>query len=267
MVTFDPAAHIHTVKEITLIRGCVRQWAGKYIHRLDDVKSTGQNDGIEMHNLLEAMLVQGPQANASPESKVGTWARALYPHAPAGARPEVSSQFELPWRGADGGARRSSFKIDWTAADFAAFGDWKSTSDPKWALARPNATADEQLNALSGDLQAVLEAYGFMKVFRRSFVDLRWCYVQKDTARTWTVSGRLHLGYCEHWLTQHIKPHTDMIELLRQVNPAPALTAIPHEMIACNGGRRPCFALGHCQFQPAPVTTEQLYQLARPSAP
>lgn len=258
-MTFDPTTHVHTVKEIDMARKCLRQWGAKYLHRLDDPKHANAQDGIDMHHILEAMLASGPTANADPESKVGKWARALYPLAPAGARGELTQTFVLF-------GRRASFRIDWTAKDFSGFGDWKSTSDPKWALAGPNATPEQQLTALSGDLQANLETYGFCKVFKRSFADLTWCYVQKDTARTWTVAGRLHMQYCEEWLKRNALPHMQMIELLRQVQPTPAVQAVPHDIVACRGQGSGCNFLGSCQFVDAPVTTEQLYQLAQPSA-
>ncbi len=257
-MTFDPSTHVHTVKEISLIRVCPRKWFAKYIARLEDPKHANAQDGIDMHHILEAMLAQGPGANVAPESKVGEWARALYPLAPAGARGELGQTFDLF-------GLRASFRLDWTARDFSGFGDWKSTSDPKWALAGPNTTPEQQLTALSGDLQAVLECYGFCKVFRRSFADLTWCYVEKSTARTWTVAGRLHMQYCEEWLRVNALPHIEMIELLRGVQPAPAVQAVPHNIIACRGGGDNCNFLGHCQFVDAPVTTEQLYQLARPA--
>ena len=258
-MTFDAATHVHTVKEISLIRECPRKWAAKYLHRCDDPKHANAQDGIDMHAILEAMLASGPAANTQPESKIGKWARALYPLAPAGARGELTQTFDLF-------GRRASFRIDWTARTFDGFGDWKSTSDPKWALAGPNVTPEQQLTALSGDLQANLEAFGFMKVFKRSFVDLLWCYVEKPTARTWTVAGRLHLPYCEEWLRLNALPHIEMIELLRSVQPVPAVRAVPHEIVACRGQGSGCNFLGHCCFVDAAVTVEQLYQLARPRA-
>jgi hypothetical protein len=257
-MTFDPATHVHTVKEIDLMRSCPRKHAAKYLHRLDDPKHANAQDGIDMHHILEAMLAQGPASNTAPESKIGEWARALYPLTPAGARGELTQTFDLF-------GRRASFRIDWTAKAFDGFGDWKSTSDPKWALAGPAATGEQQLTALSGDLQANLEAYGFCKVFRKSFVDLLWCYVEKSTCRTWTVAGRLYMQYCEEWLRANALPHIEMIELLRSVEPTPAVQAVPHNIIACRGQGAQCSFLGACQFLDAPVTTEQLYQLARPA--
>jgi hypothetical protein len=255
-MTFDASTHVHTVKEIDLIRKCPRQWFAKYIARLEDPKHPNAQTGIDLHHILEAMLARGPSANAEPESKIGKWARALYPLAPAGARAELSQTFDLF-------GRRSSFRLDWACKDFSGFGDWKSTSDQKWALAYPNAAPEQQLEALSGDLQAVLECYGFCKVFRRSFADLTWCYVEKPTGRTWTVAGRLHMQYCEEWLRVNALPHIEMIELLRSVQPAPAVQAIPHDIVACRGQGQNCSFLGACQFVDAPMTTERLYQIAR----
>ena len=257
-MTFDPSTHVHSVKEIDLIRACPRKWACKYLHQLEDPKHANAQDGIDMHSLLEAMLTSGPTANVNPESKIGKWARALYPLAPPNARTEIGQTFDLF-------GRRASFRLDWCTAAFDGIGDWKSTSDAKWALARPDATPDQQQTALSGDLQANLETFGFCKVFRKSFADLTWCYVEKTSSRTWTVRGRLHMQYCEEWLRINALPHIEMIELLRSMHPTPDVQAVPHEILACRGQGQNCNFLGACQFQDAPVTTAQLYQLARPN--
>lgn len=261
MADFDPTTHVHSVKEVDLMRTCPRKHSAKYLHQLDDPKHANAADGIAMHNLLERMLQLGPQANADPESRIGKWARALYPHAPPQARTEVGQNFEMF-------GRRASFRLDWCTHDFTGFGDWKSTSGVQWALAGPDATPDAQQAALSGDLQANWENYGVCKTSRKSFQDLTWCYVDKKSTgspKTWTVKGRLSMQYSEHWLRQHALPHIEMIEILRSVQPMPDVQAVPHEITACRGQGNNCAFLGSCQFQDAPVTVERLYRLARPN--
>ncbi len=246
-MTFNPASHIHTVKEIALIAECPRKWAAKYLHRLEDPKHPNAQDGIDMHAILQAMCTHGPQANTSPESKVGKWARRLYPLTPSNVRSELESTFSLPC-----GTRRASFKIDFIAPGFDEIGDWKSCAGPKWALAAPNATEAEQQAALENDLQANLEAFGFMQVFRKPQVGLRWLYVDKKTEHSWTVQGKLAYQQAGEWLMARAMPHVKLIEFLRSIT-LPSVQAVPHDELACGGAGKNCSFMGHCAFQPSPT--------------
>jgi hypothetical protein len=254
-MTFDPDSHVHTVKEIDTARGCVRQWACKYLHRLPDPKHPNAQEGIDLHETMHRMLTDGPAANTQPESKVGKWARALYPLTPAGALPEIGQTFPLPahW---DLQAPRSSFKIDWIREDFSGFGDFKSIKNLKYAL-------DEK--TIHFDLQANLESFGWCTQFSRSNVDILWLYVQKDNCQTRRVPATITLAAATSWLEANALPWMRLIEQLRQVQPLPPVQAFPHERIACDKGGRGqiyCSFLGACQFRPAPVKTDQLLQLA-----
>lgn len=254
----EPAAaqdeHTYTVKELALIGECVRKWAAKYRHRLPDPKHPAAQAGIDVHAILERMLREGPQANASPESEVGGWARALYPLAPPGSHAELESGFELNFGGAD--QFRSSFRIDWVRADFQGFGDWKTCAGVKWSV-----------TDLSQDLQANLETYGFAKVMGfppNQPVSLRWCYVDKKTGRAWAVDGALTFAQASEWLRANALPRLRLIRALRALDPTPPLAQVPHDITACGGSGRMCPYLGQCQFRPATtgLTTEALYQLA-----
>lgn len=279
-------SHIYTVKEIALIGECPRKWSAKYLHRLPDPKHPAAEAGIQLHNILERMLREGPQANANPESEVGGWARSLYPLAPVApdgrrCHAEVSQEFDIafpvdagrpalnapaPRECADDWERyRSSFKIDFVFPDFSGFGDWKSCAGPRWALAGPDANDMQQQAALANDLQANLEAYGFMKIINQPSVDLMWCYVNKrNPSQTWTVRGSLTFLQAEAWLHQHALPRMRLIRAMRALNPKPEVRAVPHEITGCDGAGRNCAFLGQCQMQPssAGLTTERLYQLA-----
>jgi hypothetical protein len=280
--------HIYTVKEIALIGECPRKHWAKYGHRLPDPKHPAAEAGIQLHNILERMLREGPQANTNPESEVGGWARSLYPLAPVApdgrrCHAEVSQEFEvafertLPSPALPNGVVqlvhrserenfRSSFRIDFVFPDFSGFGDWKSCAGPRWALAGPDATPAQQQSALANDLQANLEAYGFMKVMSRPSVDLMWCYVNKrNPSQVWTVRGRTTFLQAEAWLRQHALPRMRLIRAMRALNPKPEVRAVPHEITGCDGSGRNCAFLGQCQMQPssAGLTTEQLYQLVR----
>lgn len=260
--------HVYTVKEIALIGECPRKWAAKYLHRLPDPKHPAAEAGIQLHYILERMLRAGPQANANPESEVGGWARSLYPLAPVApdgrrCHAEVSQEFEVAF---DGETYRSSFKIDFVFPGFDGFGDWKSCAGPRWALAGPDATPAQQQAALADDLQANLEAYGFMKVMSKPGVDLMWCYVNKrNPSQVWTVRGALTFLQAEAWLHQHALPRMRLIRAMRALDPKPEVRAVPHEITGCDGSGRNCAFLGQCQMQPssAGLTTERLYQLVR----
>lgn len=256
-MTFDPGQHVHTVKEISLIAACVRQWGAKYLHRLNDPKGAGAQEGIDMHALLDAMCKHGPQANVHPESKVGRWARALYPLTPPGAHTEIGQTFALPWLMPNGVQRQASFKIDFVRQDFSGFGDWKSIKTAKYALTP---------ETIYNDLQANLESFGFMQAFGRTEVDIEWLYVEKETAKAWRVPATITLANATAWLEANALPWMQLIEALRSVQPAPPVQALPHERIACDKGGRGqiyCSFLGACQFRPAPIKVEQLLQLAR----
>lgn len=263
-------SHIYTVKEIALIGECVRKWSAKYLHRLPDPKHPAAEAGIQLHNILERMLREGPQANANPESEVGGWARSLYPLAPVApdgrrCHAEVSQEFEISFP-TPAETLRSSFRIDFVFPDFSGFGDWKSCAGPRWALAGPDATPAQQQHALANDLQANLEAYGFMKVMSKPSVDLMWCYVNKrNPSQVWTVRGRTTFLQAEAWLHQHALPRMRLIRALRALNPKPDVRAVPHEITGCDSSGRNCNFLGQCQMQPssAGLTTERLYQLVR----
>jgi hypothetical protein len=248
--------HVYTVKEISLIGECVRKWASKYRHRLPDQKHPAAAAGIEVHAILERMLREGPQANVNPESEVGGWARALYPLTPPGAHAELEQPFEMNFGGQDGqDCFRSSFRIDWVAANFAGFGDWKTCAGEKWSV-----------TDLSQDLQANLETYGFAKVMGFGIhvpVSLRWCYVDKKTGRAWPVDGQITFAQAAEWLRINALPRMRLIRALRQLNPVPPVAQFPHDITACGGSGRNCAFLGQCQFKQSAITTEQLYQLAR----
>lgn len=265
-------SHIYTVKEISLVGDCPRKWAAKYLAKLPDPKHPAAEAGIQLHNILERMLREGPQANANPESEVGGWARSLYPLAPVApdgrrCHAEVSQEFEVAFA-APAETYRASFKIDFVFPDFSGFGDWKSCAGPRWALAGPDATPEQQRLALANDLQANLEAYGFMKVMSRPSVDLMWCYVNKrNPSQVWTVRGRATFLQAEAWLHQHALPRMRLIRAMRALDPRPDVRAVPHELTGCEGSGRNCAFLGACQMQPssAGLTTERLYQLANAS--
>jgi hypothetical protein len=237
--------HTHSVKEITMARECLRKWAAKYLHRLTDPKGFQAQDGIDMHELLRAMCgPAGPAANTQPESKIGRWARALYPLTPPGVLCELEQTFD--YRG-----HRASFRIDFTCrdpqtGDFCAFGDWKSCAGPKWAL-----TPD----TLRTDLQANLEAYGFMVTFGRTEVPIRWLYVDKKTDRAWHVDARMTLAQTDSYLQEHALPWMRLVERMRQLHAAgqtPPLASVPHDPIACDGVGRMCAFLGACQMRTVP---------------
>lgn len=252
--------HVHSTKEIGMIAACPRQWAAKYLHRLPEVKTPQQQAGIDVHRLLETMLKQGPGANSQPESEHGSRARALYPLAPAGALAELAYEFQF-------GAHVLSNKLDWVAPDWSEFGDFKTTAGPKWALAYPDATPAQQQAALEGDLQANVEAQGFMTITQRTEVPVRWCYVDKRNPKSaWTVRGVMTLAKTSAYLAEKAVPWMRLIESLREAYPRgaapPPVQSFPHEMLACDGQGRRCSFLGACQFRPALITTESLLRLA-----
>lgn len=263
-MTFDPAQHVHTVKEISMVAACVRQWGAKYLHRLNDPKGPGANEGIDTHAVLDAMCKQGPTANVNPESKVGRWARALYPLTPPGVHTEIGQTFGLPsaphWCAETPGGRiqrQASFKIDFIRQDFSGFGDWKTIKSMRYAL-------DE--TTIHNDLQANLESFGFCTVFGRDEVDIEWLYVEKESCKVKRVPATITLANATAWLEANALPWIQLIEALRSVSPPPPVQALPHERIACDKGGRGqifCAFLGSCQFRPAPIKVEQLLQLAR----
>lgn len=259
-------SHTYTTTEVSLIGECVRKWACKHRHRLPDPKGPKAQGGIDLHALLANMLRHGPQANTNPESEVGSWARALYPLAPPGSHPEVSQAFVLDLGGDD--QFDSSFALDWVRPDFQGFGDWKKIGAAKWAIAPPTANAAAQQAALAKDVQANLYTYGFAKVMGfapTQPVALRWCCVEAEKGKAWPVDGVLTFELAYHWLKANALPRLRLIRELRQLTPAPAPKAFPHDMTACGGSGRNCAFLGHCAFQPstAGLTTEALYQLVK----
>jgi hypothetical protein len=236
--------HVHSTKEIAMISACPRQWAAKYLHRLPETKSPQMQAGIDVHRLLETMLKQGPSANTDPESEHGSWARALYPLAPAGSHAELAYEFAF-------GPHTLSNKLDWVAPDWSEFGDFKTCAGPKWALAGPDASPAAQQKALEGDLQANIEAQGFMTITSRD---------------SWTVRGVMTWAATSAFLAAKATPWMRLIESLRGAYPRgvtpPPVQSFPHEMLACDGQGRRCSSLGACQFRPALITTDQLLKLA-----
>lgn len=245
--------HVHSTKEITMARECLRKWSAKYLHRLPDPKHAAAQDGIDMHELLRAMCgPAGPAANVQPESKVGRWARALYPLTPPNVVCELEQAFE--YRG-----HRASFRIDFTVRGpdgaFVAFGDWKSgRMGSPWTLTPAT---------IGSDLQANLEAFGFMTVFGLTEVPVRWLYVDKKTERAWHVDGHFTLAQADAWLAQNAAPWMRLIERLRALHAAgatPLVTSVPHDPLACDGVGRMCPYLGPCQMRTVP-TAPTLIQL------
>lgn len=264
--------HCHSTKEISMFRECPRRWAAKYLYRHDDPKHPNAQLGIDVHQLLERMLTEGPTVNAAPESEVGKLARALYPLAPAGAEPEIGGEFEV---GPPGATHRASFKLDWALCQgdrWAGFGDFKTTAGEKWALAGRLASREKQQAALANDLQAHLEAVGFLLTTGQSETALRWCYVDKKSLKAWTVDAVLTLADSAKWLEANAIPTMRLIEQLRTAwhegGWRPDLSAFPLEPMSCQRVTREgvvvnCNFHGQCQFRPAPITTEKLYQLSR----
>lgn len=241
--------HRFSTKEIDLARSCLRKWAAKYLHRLPDPKHPKMQEGIDMHDLLRRMVVRGVQENTAPESKVGAWARALYPETPSGAATEVDGEFELF-------GYPTQYHIDWMAPGFATFGDWKSTAGPQWAL-----------TSLENDLQANLEAYGLMVNFKRDELLARWLYVDKKTCKTWRVERLMQKAACLAYLEREALPWMQVIAQMRALQPPyPPVQAVPHEPVACEGRGHFCAFLGQCQFIPAVVTVEQVLKASRPKA-
>ncbi len=242
--------HVHSTKEISLARDCLRKWACKYLHNLPDPKGYQAQDGIDMHELLRAMCARGPAANTQPESKIGRWARALYPLTPPGVLCELEQHFD--YRG-----HRASFRIDFTLPAFDGFGDWKSCAGPKWSLTPAT---------IKTDLQANIEAYGFCKVFGRTDVPIRWLYVDKKTERAWHVDAHMTLAGTTAYLDEHALPWMRLIEKMRALGSTgatPAVTAVPHDPLACDGVGRMCAFLGACQMRQATTQLVQLHQWAQ----
>lgn len=247
-----PDDHIYTVKELALIGECVRKWSAKYRHRLPDPKHPAAQAGIDVHAILERMLREGPQANEHPETEVGGWARALYPMAPPGCHAELEQGFPIEFE--RGETYRSSFRIDFVFPDFSGFGDWKTCAGVKWSV-----------TDLSQDLQANLETYGFAKTM--GFppdrpVQLLWLYVDKKTGKAWRVPGAITYDQARLWLRVNALPRLRLIRALRALTPTPPLAQLLHDITACGGSGRNCSFLGQCQFRPAQIPTDQLYQLA-----
>ncbi len=259
--------HVHSTKEIAMISACSRQWAAKYLHRLPETKTPQMQAGIDVHRLLEAMLKEGPGANTQPESDHGSWARALYPLAPAGALAELGYDYQF-------GAYTLSNKLDWVAPDWSEFGDFKTCAGPKWALAGPDASPVQQQKALEADLQANIEAQGFMTITSRSDIPVRWCYVDKRNPKSaWTVRGVMRRERTEAWLQENAVKWMRLIESMRGAYPRgaapPSVQQFPHDQMACVRPSRPgeaskvmCSFLGACQFRPALITADQLLKLA-----
>ncbi len=251
-----------------MFRECPRRWAAKYLFRHDDPKHQNAQLGIDVHQLLEAMLTRGPQVNAQPESEVGALARALYPLAPAGAEPEIGAEFEFA-------GHRASFKLDWALqrdGHWQGFGDFKTVAGEKWALAGRLASLEKQQAALANDLQANLETAGFLEVTGLDSTSLSWCYVDKKTLKAWTVDAVLTLADATAWLEANAVPTMRLIEQLRtawhEQQWRPELSAFPLEPVSCQRVTRDgvvvsCNFHGQCQFRPAPITTEKLYQISR----
>ena len=251
------SAVVHHYSHLDLLNKCPRKYVAKHLHKLPDEKGPSLQDGIDLHDLLDRMLTDGPEANTDPESKIGGWARALYPLAPAGALPEISHTFELF-------GMRAGFKIDWTEPGFAYFGDWKTSAAPEWALAEEGSQTGN-VGLLKNDIQANLYAYGFMKVFGLRSVTLEWCYVFKKSGK---AEKRRHLFYLEEvevWLRERVLPLMLTIEYLHKFSAAngpPPIQSLPFDQNACK--RRngiSCAYLGQCQFKASHLTKHQLIQI------
>lgn len=265
--------HTHSTKEIGMFRECPRKWAAKYLFRHDDPKHPNAQKGIDVHQLLERMLKEGPQVNVQPESEIGALARALYPLAPAGAQEEIGGDFEIV--AADGQVFLASFKLDWAVqrdGNWVGFGDFKTVGGERYALCGRLASREKQQAALAGDLQANIETAGFTQTVGTESASLRWCFADKKTLKAWTCDAVLTREAARAWIEQHAVPTMRLIEQLRTAwfegGWRPTLDQIPHEITSCyrqtrDGVKIFCGFHGQCQFKPASITTERLYQLSR----
>ena len=272
--------HVHSDTELHAIGKCPRQWAARYLfHIPGGPKNEAAQEGIDMGQLLERMLNEGPTANEQPESRIGRLARAVYPLAPPGAEAELHERFTFVTPAPGGGTESHivDLRCDWFVRPYhapeegprgAMIGDWKRVKKAERALAGPRASAERQQQALANDLQANLYALGFMQLHGLNALPLRWCYVAADTEKAWPCDAVLTRVQCQAWLEVNALPRMRLIEQLRELHATGLIRSLhdlPHEPIACTfRSGIYCDWQGRCQFKPSPTipSVERLYQLS-----
>lgn len=154
---------------------CRRYWGFRYIHKLPAPQNRYAAEGVVLHLMAEEWLRHGklPAVNslapASPESRAAIALEAMIPLMPRPGHPglEKESEFHFTvdgpgFTGADGigymGAQdvaapdTAGFAPEWFGASLSGgtltglplIGDWKSTSDLKWALTPEELQDDVQ---------------------------------------------------------------------------------------------------------------------------
>lgn len=249
----------HSLKKCLEVLKCPRKYFAKYRARLPDPKSSWLQFGIDFHKVCEGYLrtgqlcqrlESGEYAMIAPESHIGTLARAALPSAPRGALPETSQRFVLF-------DREVECHIDWIAPDWSEFGDWKSSGGH-------GELTDATLHT---DIQANWQAHGIMHSAGLDTIRGRWTYADKRTGKGGAsvtireACGTFRVSETLAFLKLRVLPAFRLIELFETLDPpATPLSAIPHDVNACEGVGKWCAFLGRCRPS-MPSTGPTLIQL------
>lgn len=238
-----------SASQITLFRECQRKWGWRYLANIKTPQHPAAALGTEVDDTqLQPYLRDGRPFDFTRPS--GEIAASLLPFLPAPQSPGlvVQRHFQMPsptWRdGKHIGFGFQGFEDLWLpdsgvvpglpgGAPFV--GDFKTTSDLKWAKSEAQ---------LKTDVQAMLYAMDAMYATRANAVDLAWMYAQTKNARK---SKRTYLRVvADHVAEQFGKINETALEMLgvRIANPHPTELPPNPEQCEAYGGcphRDKCF--------------------------
>ena len=275
--------------------GCPRKWALHYLSKVPRIPGPALTDGIRLHECISQHYKLAPAEWAKrwptfwqpgltwqEEARVKTaqLALAMIAHEPAGRMPALSETtdfLEIPEIDT-----RIYIKPD-LQRDRKVFVDWKTTSartkKSEWCLQQPDfwgeglqeaelkALAERGVKWLADNIQARVYAHGLMQLWREVRVTARWVYGSKkfkptETPKVWIVEHTFERAETRAWVEKNVWPTIQVMNTIRAAFEAGKLDStllVPHNVDSCEHVGKFCDALGHCSFQPSPITLDRLH--------
>jgi hypothetical protein len=275
--------------------GCPRKWALHYLAKVPRLPGLALTDGIRLHECIAQHFHLSadewtkrwptfwqPGLSSEDQARVKTaqLALAMIAQTPAGGMPplsETTDMLEVPeldtsvWIKPDLQRDRKIF-VDWkTTSAVSKKSEW-CLQDPKWYEGATYIKADVKF--LKDEIQARLYAHGLMSLWHEVKIQARWVYGSKkfgptDSPRVWIVEHTFQRAETREWVEANIWPTVRVMNTIRAAFEAGKIDSallVPHNGDSCGHTGRFCDALGHCGFQPSPITVAKLHLPVRPGS-